>query len=141
MGVYTEKFRVIMDGYREGLENDRKKRKPLSGLFGFGAGPGDDPCHEILDRQTAQLTEEAQSEQAGPDETAELVGAVLQAEGNGEWPEYARLALIAIQRHTIPLISGIHPEERAELAAWYEKKYPKRMRLPVQKKILEELKA
>lgn len=140
MSEYSERFQKILNEYREALERDRKNRKPLSGIFGFGAGPGDDPCHGMLDRQTAELTEQAAEEGTAQDDIAELVGAVFQAEGNEAWPEYARLALVAIQRHTLPLIPMMNAENRAELAGWYEKKYPRRMRLPVQKKILEELK-
>ena len=141
MSNYTERFREILNEYREGLEKDRKNRKPLSGIFGFGAGPGDDPCHEILDRQAGQLMEELGAGEPAPEETAELVNAVFRAEGSEAWPEYARLALIAIQRHTLPLISRMNPGDRAELAAWYEKQYPKHKRLPVQKIILQELKS
>ena len=141
MSAYPERFREIMSEYREALDSDRKRRKPLSGIFGIGAGPGDDPCHDTLDRKTVQLTEEMAAETTTPEEATELVRAVLMAESSGVWPEYAKLALIAIQRHTLPLIRQTDPAGRAELAAWYEKRYPKRMRLPVQKKILEELKS
>ena len=82
MSNYTERFREILNEYREGLEKDRKNRKPLSGIFGFGAGPGDDPCHGILDRQAEQLMTELGTEEPAPEETAELVNAVFRAEGS-----------------------------------------------------------
>ncbi len=141
MSEYSERFSEILSEYRGALERGRKNIKPLSGIFGFVAGPGDDPCHSELHRKTEALTRPAAAEDAVPEDISALVCAVLQAEQNEVWPDYARLALIAAQRHTLPLVSRMNPESRAELAGWYEKRYPKRMRLPVQKRILEELKA
>ena len=139
MSGYTERFRGIIATYVEELEKAEKNRKPFGGLFGFGQGPGDYPCHETMDRQVAELTAEAADTEESPEETAELVKTVLQAETSRKWPEAARLALLAIQRHTLPLIARMSPEDRGEISAWYADAYPRRRRLPVQRQIVKEL--
>ena len=47
---------------------------------------------------------------------------------------------MASQRHVLPLIARISAEDKKEMLAWYEKAYPKRRRMPLQKQILEKLK-
>lgn len=137
MSSYTDRFQALTENYIEELEKADKNRRPGSGLFGFGHGPGDDPCHEIMDRQVGELAAEAA--EASPEETAELVRAILRAEGSIPWREAARLAVLAAQRHTLGLIPGMKAEDRRETADWYEKTYPKRTRLPIQKQIIREL--
>lgn len=137
MSNYTDRFQALMENYVEELEKADRNRKPGSGLFGFGRGPGDDPCHEEMDRQVGELAAEAA--EASPEETAELVRAILRAEGSLPWRESARLAVLAAQRHTLGLISRMEAENRRETADWYEKTYPKRVRLPIQKQIIREL--
>ena len=140
MSIYTERYQGIIVHYIEELEKAEKNRKPGSGLFGFGQGPGDFPCHTEMDNQVAELAGELTESEAEPDEIAEIVKAVLQAEESCAWPEAARWAVMASQRHVLPLIARMSAADRKEMLAWYEKAYPKRRRMPLQKQILEELK-
>ena len=139
MSEYLRRFQGIIAQYSEELEKMSKSRKITGGLFGFGAGPGDDPCHDAMDKQVGELTAQIQADEVQPEETAELVTAVLRAEKEREWPAAAKWAVIAIQRYTIPLISEIRPEDRKAIAAWYTKAYPKRQRLPIQKQVVKKL--
>ena len=140
MSIYTERFQGIIETYIEELDKAEKNRKPGSGLFGIGHGPGDYPCHEEMDRQVAELAEEIAEGDAAADEIAEIVKPVLQAEESRPWPEAARWAVMATQRHVLPLIARMSAADRETMLAWYEKAYPKRRRMPLQKQILEELK-
>ncbi len=140
MSIYTERYQGIIVHYIEELEKAEKNRKPGSGLFGFGQGPGDFPCHTEMDNRVAELAAEIAEGEAEPDEVAEIVKAVLQAEESRAWPEAARWAVMASQRHVLPLIARISAEDKKEMLAWYEKAYPKRRRMPLQKQILEKLK-
>ena len=139
MSNYTDRFREIMTGYKEELEKSRKNRKITSGIFGFGGGPGDDPCHDAMDKQVGGLTAEIAEETVESEEISELVTAILREEKNREWSESAKWSVIAIQRYTIPLIPKIPADRKKEIDAWYEKAYPKRMRLPIQRQIVKEL--
>ena len=140
MSIYTERFQEIVEHYIEELDKAEKNRKPGSGIFGFGQGPGDFPCHTEMDNQVAELAAEIAEGEAEPDEVAETVKAVLQAEESRTWPEAARWAVMASQRHVLPLIARMSAADRKEMLAWYEKAYPKRRRMPLQKQILEKLK-
>ena len=139
MGVYADRFLRILDNYREELAKADQNRKPGSGLFGFGRGPGDDPCHEEMDKHVAELAAEMAADETDPEETASLVKAVFQAEQSRKWSEAARWSVLAIQRHMLPLISRMDPKDREETAEWYENIYPRRIRVPIQKQIIQEL--
>lgn len=139
MNTYQERFRTILERYREELQKVGKGRKRFSGIFGIGAGPGDDPCHTMMDQQVEKLTAEMAEGETTPDETAALVSDILKAEKTCEWTPASKWAVIAVQRHALPLIPKMNPEGRKELADWYVKAYPRRERLPIQKDIIQEL--
>ena len=139
MSIYLERFQGIMGQYSEELEKAGTRRKITGGLFGFGAGPGDDPCHEAMDKQVGELTAQALAEETRPEELASLVTAILRAEKDRNWSEAAKWAVLAIQRYTIPMIPKIGPEDRKKLSSWYSQAYPKRIRLPIQKQVVKEL--
>jgi len=134
----ADKFREILAEYRADLANMEKRRSPTDGLLGFGRGRGDDPCHDSLDSRTAALLREAQ--EAPPEEGAALMRELLRAPEEGAWPEHAYLMLIALQRHSLGLISRLSAADAEELAAWQQKTYPFYRRLPVQKDVLRALK-
>ncbi len=135
----TEELREILREYAEAVERVEGSRRPFDGVLGLGRRPSDDPCHGVLEEKTAALMQRAAETAMSPADTDALVSALLRAGKTCAGPEYARLALIAAQRHALPLIAGMSPEGRRELLAWYEASYPKRERFPVQKKLLEAL--
>ena len=134
----TAVFQAALAEYARAVDEVQKKRRPFDGVLGLGNHPSNDPCHDAFDKQVAALCEEA----ALPENQAErapLVEAVFGAEGQWKGPEYARLMLIAAQRHTLPLLPLLAPESRKSLADWYRKTYPRRKRLPVQDQVLKAL--
>jgi hypothetical protein len=48
--------------------------------------------------------------------------------------------LKAIQRHALPVIPRLGPEDRKNLEEWYNRIYPRRQRLPAQEDVLKALK-
>ena len=140
MNGYTERLREILDTYEEELRIADRARKPASGLFGFGQGPGDDPCHSRMDQAVEALFGDMARDSAEASETGQVITSLLYAESEDRWPEHARLALLASQRHAIPLLSSLDRESRKELCAWYEKRHPRSRRFPLQKKIFLALK-
>lgn len=131
-------LQAILREYDQAVQELQKKRRMLDGLLGMGNHPGNDACHELLDRRIEALCREA-AEAGAPEEATALAEAILRAEGNWQGPEYARLMLVAVQRHTLSLIPLLPPDEKKRLAAWYEKQYPRRKRLPVQGQVLKAL--
>ena len=134
-----EEFSGMMAEYDEAVTEVQKNRKMFDGVFGMGNHPGNAPCHDTLDRKIETLCREAAD---APDagQIRELLEAVYAAPLGWNGPEYARLMLVAIQRHTLPLIPLLRVEDRAELSAWYQKAWPRRKRLPVQEEVLKALK-
>ncbi len=80
-------------------------------------------------------------EGASGDEIGEAAAFVLDAAEPGGAMNSLELYLVAAQRHCLPLIGLIPPEQAASLAQRYERRWPRRFRLPVQTEILKALKA
>ncbi len=135
---YTERLKEILAEYDQAVQGLQQKRRLFDGVMGFGNHPGNAACHETLDRQVTELCREAAGE-ADAEDAAALAEAVLGAAGKWKGPEYARLMLVAVQRHAEELIGRLDPEKRQALALSYAKEYPRRKRLPVQEEVLAAL--
>ena len=136
---FTEEYGTLMAEYHEEVQNVQKKRKFFDGFMGLGTHPGSAACHENMDKKVKELCDRAAAE-ADAAEAGELAEAVFHSAVDWKGPEYARLMLVAIQRHTLCLIPKLDPAGKESLRKWYEKAFPRRMRLPVQDQILSALK-
>ena len=136
----SEEFHQLLTAYQEDLDTLAKNRRPGDGVFGFGRAPGDDPCHERFDTRIAELAARWAQPGADRDEVAELAHLMLRCDRELTLPVYAQGMLVAIQRHTLGLISRLTPDEAREIRIGYEKHYPFYRRVPVQKEILRALK-
>ena len=135
---YRESMLDALREYDGAVQEVQKNRRVFDGVLGLGNHPGSAPCHDALDRQAEALWREAA--EAGDLEAAEeLVNTLFRAETEWKGPEYARLMLVAVQRHAIPLIPLMEKGARDELSDWYQKQYPRRKRLPVQDEVLAAL--
>ena len=137
--AYQEELQGILAEYDQAVQELQKKRKALDGILGLGNHPGNAACHELMDRQVEALCRKA-GEEGSPGERAALVRTIFETESAWRGPEYARLMLVAIQRHTLGILPGLEKADRDALAAWYQKQYPRRKRLPVQEQVLAALK-
>ena len=136
--MLTEELNEILKEYDLAVQEVQKKRKFMDGVFGFGNHPGNAACHEQLDQKMESLCRRA-AESGDEQEIYALTKAVFEAGDRWEGPEYARLMLVAVQRHAMDLIPMLSSESRKELAAAYDRKYPRRKRLPVQEPLYREL--
>lgn len=134
-----EEFRSILAEYGEAVRTVQKNRKMFDGLMGLGNHPANAPCHEVLDKKVESLCREAAGWKNSDDREA-LIREIGQAALDWEGPDYARLMLVAVQRHTLPLIPELEQEGRERLLEWYKKAYPRNRRLPVQNQVLSALK-
>ena len=128
----------ILNRYTEDVRIVEKTKKITDGLFGMGRAPSEAPCHEEMDRRTEELTGRAAAE-ADAESIGGLVNAIFRAAVDYQGPEYARIALVAAQRHAMPLIGSMTETDREALRVWYEKAYPRRRRFPMQTEILRLL--
>lgn len=135
MDVISELTRILRE-YREDVAGVEANKRVFDGFMGMGKAPSADACHDRMDRAVAQLPA-GLAEGEAPDG---LVEAVLKAEKEtAGLPEYARLSLIAAQRHCLPLIQSMTPRAREALREWYLAAYPRRVRLPLQRAIIKAL--
>ena len=141
---YTAELDTILETYRIAVEQVEKNKKPYDGLLGMGRKPSDDVCHEQMDRAVGALMrraagEEEETEGADAAGMDALLFALMRAAKEYRGPEYARIALTAAQRHGIGLIPSMSAEGRKTLHDWYNRTYPRRMRFPIQKQIMDAL--
>ncbi len=136
---WREEYGTIMREYDEAVTEIQKNRKMFDGVLGMGNHPGNAPCHDVLDKRIETLCAAAAADpEAGS--FRELLENIYSAALKWQGPEYARLMLIAVHRHTVPVVARLAEADRAELCAWYEKTWPRRKRLPVQDEVLKALK-
>ena len=136
---WKQEMDALLREYDRAVAELQRTRKPLDGVLGLGSHPGEADCHEILDGKMQALCQRAETE-ADPAEKRDLLDHLYHLPGRWEGPEYARLMLIALQRHTLSLIPGMNPEDQKAMAEWYQKEWPRSKRLPVQDQILKMLK-
>ena len=136
--MLTDELNETLREYDHAVQELQKNRKWLDGVFGLGNHPGNAACHELLDQKVESLCRRA-AENGDEQEICALLKAIMEAGDRWEGPEYARLMLVAVQRHTIDLIPRLPPEIRKALAPEYDQKYPRRKRLPVQEELYRRL--
>ena len=137
--AWREAYDEIMAEYDQAVQELQKNRKLFDGVLGMGSHPGDAACHEMMDKKIQALC--GQAGELTAEERKDLLETIYHASLRWIGPEYARLMLVALHRHTLPVISMLKKEDRAELAAWYQKAWPRYKRLPVQDEVLKELKS
>ncbi len=114
---------------------------PVAGVLGVGSGPKGDPCHEKF-YNDAKETANFLAELMPDSETARAaVDLILKAAVNNTDADYATMMLVAAQAHAIPLIEYLTPEDAADFLKWYDRQYPRRTRLPIQKDVGKALSA
>ena len=131
--------RIYADYDREALEA-RQEARPFDGILGLGNDPRRHPCHKHFYAAVQSWVEEFL--QAEPDgETAfqaaeEIILAADRRRNNRDtyWYCYAAQGLAA------DLLPTLTPERCRELAETYDRLYPKKDRLPVQKALFKQLK-
>lgn len=113
---------------------------PQDGLLGMGSSPQSDACHEQFDQAVGHFIEQLLPIVEETD-CAALTGLMLESEQRFGGSHCARWMLVAVQRHALPLIPHVPPVQAAALLQHYDRLYPPRLRLPVQKAIGKALKA
>lgn len=141
MSAVLEEIVRIYEAYVEEFYRQKKGHKPLDGIFGFGTGPQDYPCHEAfiqdLDRQLKSLL----SQSPAPREAGEVLGYIY-CEAPARWEAESTVYWMLLAAHSLTpdLIGCLDAPGAQALHDKYRKQYPRRKRLPVQDKILNALK-
>ena len=130
-------LKALYDSYYEKATAVRRKASLFDGFWGFGRDPAKDACHEDFYESVAEWV--SNFNETDPDRILEVVKFMFAAplEHCGE---DVFGYLFAAHGLLIPLFSKLRREDCAELALWYDKKYPRSQRLPLQQKVWKTLK-
>ena len=127
--------------YCDEVANLMKGAKPFAGMFGFGSGPKDNPCHE---RFIADLNREAErmaAEPVSPEEAKKTVSFLLSLQQTCERDNLVYWTCMAAHGAAVHLIPLLLPEDAEALCKQYNAMLPRRMRMPLQEKVMKMLSA
>lgn len=125
--------------YRQDLETYARTSKPMDGFLGFGRALKNEPCHDHFDVRVKEAVESIRAASPTPEDAARVVGMLLRYDPAG-WPQPAQWMLRAVERHTMPLIPFLTPENAAAFQKEYAARYKRWERFPAQKEVLKALK-
>ena len=135
-----EEIRILYREYLALAERLERERKPADGLCGKGREPADDPCHDrFADDLEAALSGFA-SGSPEPEAVREVLAFIYRAPKEHPEPLSIFWMLKAVHGLTADLIPLLGPDDAVLLCTQYDQDYPRRERLPVQKKVYEALK-
>ena len=132
--------RELYEAYRKEVDLAEFNRKPGAGLFGMKGGPADDPCHDRFAERLHAFYEELAAQGTDSGTVRGLMEYACGAPLGKDVPRSAFWMLIAVQSLTQPLIALLDSADAEALAELYEKSYRRSERLPVQIKLIRELK-
>ena len=138
-GGTDAQLRAIYEAYLDKTVTVERSQKIGAGWFGLKGGVADDPCHDrFADELRAYFEELAQS---GADSAAvrEVMEYVISAPQKADAPRAAYWMLIAVQGLTQPLLPLLSATDAQTVGELLEKLFPRSKRLPVQDKLLREL--
>ena len=133
------RLRALYEAYLDKTNALERDRKPGAGWFGLKGGVADDPCH---DRFAEELhTYFGALAASGADSAAlrEIMEYVISAPQAADAPRAAYWMLIAVQGLTQPLLPLLSSADAQAVGESLDKLFPRSKRLPVQDKLLREL--
>lgn len=134
-----EELKALYEGYLRQTEELLEKRNPVHNFFGIDR-PGTAPCHkEFVERVETLMLRLAEDLPA--EKTPEVLRYIFEAPDANRQNELAYWMLLAVHGKAVPLFRKLLPEDASVLLTWYEKRFPRRQRLPVQKDVVKRLKA
>ena len=137
--AHTEALAAAFDAYLDEVDEVMRRKKPGDGIFGAANGPQHHPCHARFDQLVGELTAQLSASSLSAEAAADIVGFLLHDESLDRGVDCARWMLLAVQRHCLPLIPRLSPDDAHSLCTWYEERYPRSMRFPAQEDIIKAL--
>lgn len=135
-----EKIRELYERYEAEFQQLERKRRAGAGMFGLTNGPRNYACHEQFAKDLERLLKEAEGT-VSPEQAEEILEYIYFTPGTREKRQDAVYwMLTAVHGMTEGLVSRMPSETAAGLLERYEAAYPRRERLPAQKKVAAALK-
>ena len=135
------RLQELYESYLGEVELLEINRKPGAGIFGLKGGPADDPCHDRFAETLRGFYEEFAAQKPESASVKELMAYACTVPTVRREPRTAYWMLIAVQSLTQPLLSLLTPQDAGELAALFEKRFRRSERMPVQVRLIKELRA
>ena len=133
-------IRAVCEEYIEKAEQLERDRKIGEGLLGIGKKPADDPCHERFAEDIERLTGEISSRSPDSGEAKEILQYMYALPSAHEEPKSIYWMLVAVHGTCAGLIRFLSAADAEELYKMYSGAFRRWERLPVQKKVCEQLK-
>lgn len=134
------RLEALYHDYIDTVRELERNRKLGDGLFGIKPGPADDPCHDRFAADAEKLLKEFGDTSPASEDCAAVLRYLFTAPEAWQELTSAYWMLIAVQGFGADLIGYLDPADAKALAELYSAHYPRQNRLPVQNKILKELK-
>ena len=135
-----ELLRQHYESYDAKAAQVRRETKGFGGIWGMGEDPRNHPCHvEFYDGVGQLVAAYLAGDPSGAEvaQAAKYILAVADARRN----EDSYWFTFAAQGHVVPMIPRMDPRDCKELADWYDTRYKKLERMPIQRDMYKKLKA
>ena len=132
---------ALREAYLGTVRELERRQKPGEGLLGLKGGPKDDPCHDRFMEDVSACLSDFAAERPDSAAVRSVLEALYDPPRREEVPLSAYWMLLAAQALTPELIPLLSAEDASAVRARFEKDYPRHQRLPVQKTILDRLRA
>ncbi len=137
---FPEALRACYLAYEAEVEEAARRRRPGEGIFGMRGGVKDDPCHSRFAEELKRRFADYAASRPEPEELCRVLRFVLDEPLRYRGDASAYWMLQAVQSLALELTSGLRCEDAADLAAAFERDYPRSKRLPAQNELLKRLK-
>ena len=132
-------LRACMEEYDRAVRKMAAQLRPGDGLLGFGRDPKRDPSHMDFYQAVGEAVGRMVGDGLSPQEAENAARFLMTLYLEEGYHSFTRPMREAVQGHIRPLVPLLTPEAARELAGWYARAYPRRLRLPVQSQLLKEL--
>ena len=134
-----EQLKACYAAYIAAAQKAEKNKSAWNGAFGLGASTKDHPCHDDFFEAMEAWSEaflKKQPTQAQAEEAVDFIFRTSEAHRGKLTYWY----MYAAHGFTRPLIERVSPEFAKEMRVWYNDRYPRQDRMPVQREVFKLLK-
>ena len=138
----SERYLTVRDIYRNYIASAAKaeaRSKPTDGLFGLGRDARGDSCHEDFYYELSGYLDRVAAEKPGAGETDAIVDFILGAPSEHRDDRLLFPIMFAAAGLAEKLAGFLDPADAGRLAVDFDRRFPKRERMPAQEKVLRAL--
>ena len=135
-----DQIKKLTEDYISATDALLANRKFGEGVFGMPDSARSSPVHMEYYNAVEAAVNDYLAAAPQAEEADETVRFLLTASEEYPCSNLATWMLIAIQKHTLPLIPLMSDEKRAEMFSWFNTHVPRLQRLPAQRDIIKALK-